>query len=63
MQKHGVGLGEASSVLGDTLSITIPDPDHSDDDEGWVTIDRSHRRRLLVCAADTVDASLHQACG
>jgi uncharacterized DUF497 family protein len=30
------------------LSITIPDPDHSEDEERWVTIGLSNRQRLLV---------------
>jgi uncharacterized DUF497 family protein len=30
------------------LSITIPDPDHSEDEERWVTIGPSNRQRLLV---------------
>lgn len=47
-QEHGVGFDEASTALADTLSITIPDPDHSDDEERWVTMGFSHRRRLLV---------------
>ena len=48
LQKHGVGFDEASTVFADTLSITIPDPDASDDDERWVTMGFSHRQRLLV---------------
>ena len=48
LQKHGVGFDEASTVFADTLSITIPDPDDSDDDERWVTMGFSHRQRLLV---------------
>ena len=47
-QKHGVGFDEASTVFADTLSITIPDPDHSNDEERWVIIGCSHRQRLLV---------------
>jgi uncharacterized DUF497 family protein len=34
-------------VFADTLSLTIPDPDHSDEEERWVIIGESHRRRLL----------------
>ena len=32
----------------DTLSITIPDPDHSEGEERWVTMGLSNRQRLLV---------------
>ncbi len=42
-QKHGIAFDEASTVFADTLSITIPDPDHSDDEERWVTIGLSPR--------------------
>ena len=48
LHKHGIGFTEASTVFVDTLSITIPDPDHSVGEERWVTIGLSTRRRLLV---------------
>lgn len=47
-RKHGVGFDEASTVFADTLSITIADPDHSDDEERWVIMGLSHRQRLLI---------------
>lgn len=47
-RKHGVGFDEASTVFADTLSITIPDPEHSEDEERWVILGLSHRQRLLV---------------
>jgi len=37
-RKHGVTLLEAISVFADPLSITIPDPDHSADEERFVII-------------------------
>jgi len=48
LRKHGIDFNEASTVFADTLSITIPDPDHSQDEERWVTMGLSHRQRLLV---------------
>ena len=48
LRKHGVEFGEASTAFADTFSITIPDPDHSEDEERWVTIGLSNRQRLLV---------------
>lgn len=48
LRNHRVDFAEASTVFGDTLSITIPDPDHSEDEERWVTIGLSNRRCLLV---------------
>jgi uncharacterized protein len=43
LQKHQVDFIEASTVFADKLSITIPDPDHSEDEERWVTISLSNR--------------------
>jgi uncharacterized DUF497 family protein len=48
LRKHRVDFTEASTVFADTLSITVPDPDHSEDEERWVTIGLSNRQRLLV---------------
>ena len=48
-RKHGVSFEEATTVFGDLLSSTIPDPDHSfAGEERLVTIGMSHRRRLIV---------------
>ena len=48
LRKHGIDFDEASTVFADTLSISIPDPSHSEDEERWVTMGLSNRRRLLV---------------
>ena len=48
LHKHGIDFDEASTVFADTLSITIPDPDHSEDEERWVTMGLSNRQRVLV---------------
>jgi uncharacterized DUF497 family protein len=48
LRKHRIDFNEASTVFADSLSITIPDPDHSEDEERWVTMGLSNRHRLLV---------------
>ena len=48
VEKHGVTFDEASTAFQDTLSVTIPDPLHSEDEERLVLIGYSHRGRLLV---------------
>lgn len=48
LKKHRVSFEEASSVFRDPFSLTIPDPLHSDEEERFVTLGESHRRRLLV---------------
>ena len=46
--KHGVSFDEASTVFQDALSVTIPDPLHSLNEERFVLIGHSCRGRLLV---------------
>ena len=48
LTKHGVSFDEASTAFRDTLSITIGDPLHSEDEERFVLIGCSCRNRLLV---------------
>jgi uncharacterized DUF497 family protein len=48
LRKHGVSFQEATSVFADTLSITIPDPDHSASETRFLDLGLSHRNRLLV---------------
>jgi uncharacterized protein len=51
LRKHGVDFAEATTVFRDTLSSTIPDPDHSKPGEiRELTIGLSHRYRLIVVA-------------
>jgi len=46
--KHGISFEESSSIFGDLLSLTIPDPAHSQVEDRFVTIGLSHRGKLLV---------------
>ncbi len=46
--KYGVSFEEASTVFGDTLSVTIDDPLHSMREQRCVTLGHSTKQRLLV---------------
>jgi uncharacterized DUF497 family protein len=48
LKVHGVSFDDATTVFRDTLSITISDPDHSDQEYRFVDIGMSHRMELLV---------------
>ena len=48
LRKHGVSFTEAGTVFGDDLAITVPDPDHSLNEERFITVGWSNRRRLLM---------------
>ena len=48
LRKHGISFTEAGTIFGDDLAITVPDPDHSNDEDRYITIGWSNRRRLLM---------------
>jgi uncharacterized DUF497 family protein len=48
LRKHGVTFGEAQTVFGDTLTLDIDDPTHSQDERRFVIMGLSERQRLLV---------------
>jgi uncharacterized DUF497 family protein len=50
LAKHGVDFPEAATVFGDPLSQTIPDPDHSVEEQRFVTMGMSYRQLLVVVA-------------
>ena len=47
-QKHGVTFEEAATSFGDPMSITIPDPEHSEAEDRSIHLGLSYRNRLLV---------------
>lgn len=49
-RKHGVPFEEATAGLADALSILQADPSHSLDEQRYLVLGMSARRRLLVVA-------------
>lgn len=47
-KKHKVSFEEASTVFKDLLSLTIPDPLHSEDENRMIIIGQSEKQLLLV---------------
>ena len=48
LRKHRVSFEEASTVFRDPLSLTIDDPDHSNDEDRFITLGESNMNRMLV---------------
>jgi uncharacterized protein len=48
LEKHAISFEEATTVFGDPLSLTISDPDHSDDEKRFILLGQSYAGRLLV---------------
>ncbi len=46
--KHAVSFEEASTVFGDSKSLTIPDPTHSAVEKRFIILGRSHTGRMLI---------------
>lgn len=62
LRKHGVTFGEARTVFGDVEACTYFDPDHSLDENRYLTIGRSEAGRLLtVCHTDRRGESVSSA--
>ena len=50
LRKHEVSFEEAATVLSDPMAVTGADPDHSVDEDRYITFGVSTRGRLLVVA-------------
>ncbi len=48
LRKHGISFDEAQSVFTDYLSIAVPDPEHSLNEERLIILGMSNKHRLLV---------------
>lgn len=48
LAKHRVSFQEAATVFGDPLAVTFFDPDHSDDEDRFLTFGYSNNRVLLI---------------
>jgi uncharacterized DUF497 family protein len=48
LKKHEVSFAEGTTVFADPLSLTIPDPLHSEDDARFVITGLAHNQRQLV---------------
>jgi hypothetical protein len=48
VHKHGVSFEEASTAFGDSLSSTIHDPDHSEDEDRFILVGMTYTGRLVV---------------
>ncbi len=49
-RKHGVSFHEAATVFGDPWALTYPDPDHSVEEQRFITTGTSNTGRLLIVA-------------
>lgn len=48
LTKHRIGFDEAATVFGDSLGITTFDPDHSGEENRYITVGMSRKGRLMM---------------
>ena len=48
LSKHGVSFDEAVSIFGDPLATTVADPEHSINEERYLTTGMSSEGRVLI---------------
>lgn len=48
IKKHGISFDEATTVFLDPFSITIPDPNHSVDEQRYISTGNSDKGRVLL---------------
>jgi uncharacterized DUF497 family protein len=48
LAKHGVSFDEAKTIFDDPLYVDFYDLDHSEDEERYLIVGESNRRRLLI---------------
>lgn len=47
-KKHGVNFDEAATVFGDPLALTFDDPDHSDEEDRFLTFGVSGSGKYVI---------------
>lgn len=47
-KKHGISFEEAAYVFSDRENISIPDMEHSDKEERWITIGNIKRHGIII---------------
>ena len=59
--KHGITFEQAATVFNDPLAVSIPDDDHSETEERWVTLGRARNVTLLVISHTYHEAGINAA--
>lgn len=57
-KKHQIAFEEASTVFLDVLSITGADPDHSNNEQRWITFGNSALNKFLVVSHTDKDETI-----
>lgn len=60
-RKHGVSFELAATVFRDPLMISVPDEEHSEIDERWITVGQAENSKLLLVVHTYLEVSVNAA--
>ncbi|HBH27397.1 MAG: BrnT family toxin [Desulfofustis sp. PB-SRB1] len=60
-RKHGISFDLAATVFHDPLMISIPDEEHSETEERWITMGQAENSKLLLVVHTYLEISANAA--
>jgi uncharacterized DUF497 family protein len=60
-RKHGINFELAATVFNDPLMLSVPDIEHSETEERWLTLGQADNSRLLVVIHTYQEINTHAA--
>lgn len=60
-RKHGVSFDLAATVFRDPLMLSIPDEEHSETEERWITMGQAENSKLLLVVHTYLEISNNAA--
>ena len=62
LAKHGISFEEAATAFGDPLSMTISDPDHSEEEDRFIILGITYKGRLVVVVHAERNETIRNQC-
>lgn len=60
-RKHGISFDLAATVFRDPLMVSIPDEEHSETEERWITMGQAENSKLLLVIHTYLEISANAA--
>ena len=60
MRKHRISFDRAAEIILDPLTVSIPDEEHSEDEERWVSMGKDRRGSVLILIHTFLEVSAEE---
>ena len=60
VKKHRISFDRAAEIILDPLAVSIPEEEHSEDEERWVSIGKDRRGSVLVLIHTFLEVSTEE---